>query len=131
MLHLAAKLAKDIPKFGNARLGCVLAVRNRIISFGTNNNPKTHPLAKLFSKNRHAVYPHAELSAIINAQRRNFTDWEKATLYVARVVVVNNRFELALARPCDGCWGAIESYGISNVEWTIDNNKKGVFRIDY
>lgn len=121
---MTKQLAISTPKFGNACLGAVLTVRNTIISVGTNNNTKSHPLAKKFGKNRFSIFPHAELVAIINAQKQGFQDWEKATLYVARVVDKNG-FKLALARPCEGCWRAIEHYQIGEVFWSIDGDRIG------
>lgn len=128
MLKLTQKLAEDTPKFANARLGAILAVRGKVIAFGTNNSPKTHPLARLFGKNPYATHPHAELNAIMNAERRGFEDWHKATLYIARVVILNAEYQLALARPCEGCWRAIDHYGIGNVVWTIDDLNYGVYK---
>lgn len=130
MLTLAQQLAEDTPKFANARLGAILTVRQHVVALGTNYNPKSHPIAKIFGKNNDAIYPHAELSCILNAVRRDFDDWHKATLWVARVVMINGVFQTALARPCDGCWRAIEHYGIGKVVWTISPDKTGHFNME-
>ena len=81
----------------------------------------------MFGRNRYSIYPHAEINAILNAKRRGFEDWHNATLWIARVIIKNGQFQYALARPCEGCWRAIEHYGIKTVIWSIGESSNGVY----
>lgn len=120
----AIEKCRSVEKFGNARVYSVLVHRNTIISEGSNHNPKTHPAAKLFGKNRHALYPHAELYTILMAERDGFTKFDRSTLYVARITF-NHRGQYfpAIAQPCNGCTEAILNYNIPKVVWTASKNK--------
>lgn len=126
----ALKIAEDVEKFGNSRHAALLVYKNSVVSYGTNYNPKTHPLAKIFGKNKHAIFPHAELSVIISAKKRGFNDWERSTLYIARVIQDKKVFIPALSAPCEGCWKAIEHYNIKRLCWTVNSEKIVVAHIN-
>ena len=123
-LNIGRRLAIDTIPFGNAKVSAILVYKDAV-SYGDNFNPKSHPLAKKYGKNPLAIFPHAELKCIINAERRGFTDWNKSTLYVVRVY---KNGEFALAKPCDGCFRAIVDYDIGKVVFSISEGKYGIIR---
>jgi deoxycytidylate deaminase len=109
-LLTAIKAAQANPIEGLSKMAAVIYDRNRLISIGLNSH-KTHPLAKQFQKNVHALKIHAEIAAIVNARQ----SVEGMSMFIARV----NRSGLPmLAKPCNGCFRAITAFGIKNVHWT-------------
>lgn len=97
----------------NHHLCAMIVKKNQIISIGINKN-KTHPLQAKFGKNKHAIFLHAEINAIINSLRHIPVDeLKKCTLYVGRVLKSK---KTGLARPCIGCQQAIfEEFQIKKV----------------
>lgn len=91
--------------------------RGRVISIGFNST-KTNPLAKRY--NPLSGYLHAEMAAILKARREGFTDWGRATLYVARAkrTGYNGPWSTGLACPCRGCARLISDFNIGTVEHT-------------
>jgi len=128
-LKLAMDTACNTPKFAHARICAVLTYRGKVVAIATNNNPRSHPQAARWGRTAHSIYPHAELKAILRAEADGFYKWEKATLWIARAAdPMNNKHMVpALARPCEGCWRAIEAYQIGNVVWTIDSKAVGEY----
>lgn len=118
-LNYAYILARDVSPFAGARVAAILVYKNKIISIGVNSS-KSHPITRLFGKNRRAIYPHAEVNCLHNADRRGFNQWHKAQLYVARAKKVKGIDVFGLSKPCPGCCKAIEHYGIGRVFWTAD-----------
>jgi tRNA(Arg) A34 adenosine deaminase TadA len=117
-IETALKLAEDVEPFGNAKVAAVLTYKNRAIAYGFNSN-KSHPLTIRYAKNCHAIYLHAELTAIKNALKR-MDDLSKTTLYVARVRKINGMFVPGIAKPCGSCAEYIIEYGIKRIVWTTD-----------
>ena len=86
--------------------------KGRLLSVGRNSYVKTHPLQAKFSKEAkkpHAVYLHAELSALLKARQQ-----------VHKLVVLryDKQGNPALAAPCAACQLAIKSFGVKYVEHT-------------
>lgn len=82
-LNVLSKVAVDIPTpvRSNARMASCVVFQNDIVSFGV-NEMKSHPFQAKYSKNKSAVYLHAETSAIKNALKYiSLEELEKATLY--------------------------------------------------
>ena len=114
MLNTAIKAARGNPvERPLPRLACVLTDgHSTVIGF---NSRKTHPLQARFSSNPQAIHLHAEIDAIQRAVRLIGPDLSRFDMYVARVY---RDGEKALAKPCEGCMGAISAFGIRNVFWT-------------
>lgn len=106
---------------GKHRLVSIIVTRqNKMASLGKNSFDKTHPLQAKYAKktkNRHRIYLHAEISAIIAAKNADITG---GTIYVVRV---NRKGDLALAKPCVVCNEAIRQAGIRRVVYSTN---KGV-----
>ena len=84
--------------------------RGRIISLETNSK-KTHPIQKRWGKNRHSIYLHAEVNAIIKAMKTT-VNFNECDLYVIRLDKMGN---LAKSKPCRGCQDAIKHYNFKEV----------------
>lgn len=114
-MRLAVNVAENNPGTNNFKLGAVIAKRNRVKSMGINRH-RTHKLQLKFAKEKKCTCLHAEIDAIRNYIAKYGRDsLSKCTLYVARV---KKNGELGLAKPCEGCQRAIESYNIGKVVWT-------------
>lgn len=118
-IQLAYTIALDVKPFANARVAALLVCKNRVIAVGTNWS-KTHPVAQRFQKNKKALYPHAEVVCLHNAQKRGFSDWSRATLYIARAKKINGVHVPGLSKPCFGCLQAVDFYGVGKISWTKD-----------
>ena len=114
-------LAQDVDPVRNARLSACITFRGEVVGYGFNQF-KSHPLQARFAVNENSIYLHAEIDAIKNALRRcNAADLRSATLYVARAKKNRKKqWVYGLAKPCDGCLCAIQSYGIRQVYYTLD-----------
>jgi len=118
-LHMCYTIAKDTPRVGRARVAACITYKGRLVSIGVNSS-KSHPLAKYYGHNEHAIYSHAELNAIKNALRVVSLDTlHYCVLYVSRARLINKQWEHGLAKPCVGCQRAIAEFGIKHVEWTV------------
>ena len=121
VLDILTKVAADITEpVRNYRLAAAVVLKNSIISFGTNSY-KTDPFQARWSKNLHAIHLHAEINSIKNAMRKiDLELLRKSSLYVARVVIDNDRngFVRAMSMPCPGCQRCIAEFGIKNVVYT-------------
>lgn len=114
-METAISIARDTVPFANAKIGAVLLHHNTVVAVANNNNPKTHPLARRYGKNRNALYPHAEIAVLRNAQKRGFKNWRSATLLIARVLRDGT---VAMSKPCEGCSIAIRNFNIGKVYYT-------------
>lgn len=105
------------------KLAAALVYKNDIISIGV-NQLKSHPFQKKFSKSEHAIFMHAEISAIVKALKNYSVDIiSKSTLYVARVKYMdghNSIFVDGMAKPCEGCLKAIANLGIKQVCYSTE-----------
>jgi deoxycytidylate deaminase len=125
-INMLSKLAADIenPVAGNARLAACVVYRNDIIAFGINEK-KSHPFQARYGKNSNCVYLHAETSAIKNSLKYITQDeLIKSTLYICRVKFHDadkKKMVFGLSRPCPGCFRCINTFGIKNVVYTLDN----------
>lgn len=118
---MLAKMAVDVSSFANVQMAAAIVLKNEIISFGVNEH-KSHPFQKRFAPNEHAIFKHAENSAIINALKRiSENDLKKCTIYIARV---KKDHSWGLACPCTGCQEAIHRYKIKKVFYTTDETNK-------
>ena len=126
-VNLLSKMAADIsnPVSGNARLAACIVYKNDIVSFGV-NEMKSHPFQAKYGKNSNSVYLHAETSAIKNALKYiTQPELEKSTLYICRVKYMDpskNKMIFGLSKPCPGCFRCINTFGIRQVIYTLDND---------
>jgi deoxycytidylate deaminase len=95
------------------KIGCVLFIKNNIISKGKNYPQKSvkHLLMKKYSPYPYSV--HAEIDAIINAK----TDLKKVNLLVVRI---SKSGKLLLAKPCKYCQAYIDYVGIRKIYYSIN-----------
>jgi deoxycytidylate deaminase len=78
-----------------------------------------------FGKNQDSLFLHAEVDAIKNALRLISVDQlSKSELYVVRVKRVEGKkgWFKGLAKPCEGCQRAIETFNLKAVHYTTDEN---------
>ena len=88
--------------------------RGRKLTEGTNSYTKSHPLQAKFAVQvglGDKVFLHAEISALSKLKKHHKPH---------RIVVerYKENGDPGLARPCRVCQAAIESHGITLVEWT-------------
>ena len=121
IIQTLGKVATDVLPVGRARIAAAIVIKNEIISIGT-NQMKSHPLQAKFSRHYQAIHIHAEIDAIAKALKRiDAKRLTQAELYVARVKIDNRGKAMwGIAKPCAGCDGAIESFGLKKVIWTDD-----------
>lgn len=116
---LLCTIAEDVIPVGHAKIAAAVVYKKEIISIGVCSY-QTHPLQKHYGRNSESIYLHAEIDALIKAKRHN-VPLNKCDLYVARVKrpgPFSDVYVTGLARPCEGCWKAIEEHGIRKVIYT-------------
>lgn len=123
VFNVLSYLARDVKDFGSSRLAAAVTYKNDIVGFGINRR-KSHPFQAKYSKNPHAIWLHAEISAIHNSLKNlEVSDLKKCSLYVCRVKYTSEwKKQLIFANscPCEGCMRAICDFGIKNVYHTVD-----------
>ena len=98
------------------RVGALLLYKNRIITYGVNQDTKSHPLQARLAEAvglKEKIYLHAEISALVKCKT------EVDTIVVARLGGHNGN-ELRNARPCKICSLALEQAGIQHIYYTRD-----------
>jgi deoxycytidylate deaminase len=130
-LHDVYTIARDTIPVAEYRLASGIYFRNTLIAIGVAKE-KSHPLAARFGKNPDAIYPHAEIDAIINALKViDETELQNCVIYVARArkdstistVIPGVRPDIwGYAKPCIGCSKAIfERFKMKEVIYTTDS----------
>ena len=109
-LELALNLAKSsaVPRYKH---GSVIVKGGRVVSTGINkirNHPDVLIDGNNFSKND--AHVHAEVDAI-----KKVSSLKGAKIYVARITKGGSA---ALSRPCEECYDAIVSSGITKIVYT-------------
>ncbi len=126
-LQLAIKSALDNPIKARghqsiSRFSAVLTDGYR--TFIGLNSYKTCPFQARFAADEHKIHIHAEIAAIKKAFSAvysssnlygDFKPLRNYKMYVARLLADGTP---ALAKPCMGCMGAIETFGIKHLEYT-------------
>lgn len=125
-LKQAHDIARKVKAVAGSRHGAILASRRTLISVGWNHY-KTSPFYAKYGWNDMALCAHAETHAIYQANKQGFSDWTKATLYVARYVK-HRKDGLGNSCPCRGCMDAIIDFGIKKVVYT-DPDVDGGFNV--
>ena len=88
--------------------------RGRVLTTGENSYDKTHPLQAKFAVRvglYDKIYLHSEIAALSKLKKHH----KPYRIVVERY---KDNGDPALARPCIVCQAAIESHGITLVEWT-------------
>lgn len=120
IIKLLGRIAEDVSPIKTARIAAAIVYKGEIISIGTNSY-KSDPLQAKYSKNEHAIYLHAEVSAIKKALKRiNKDDLSKCSMYIVRRKLHDGMMCDGLAKPCVGCQRAIDTYNIQKVFYTLD-----------
>jgi deoxycytidylate deaminase len=121
-LRKAEEMA-NISDYHNQHVGCVVTLKNRIISAGCNSN-KTHPVQRKYNRlrfdNSEGYSPdslHAEIHALVQVAHMNI-DWSKVTVFIYRKMKSR---KCGLARPCPSCMAYIKALGIKNIVYTTND----------
>ena len=88
--------------------------RGRVLTTGENSYSKTHPLQAKFAVQvglDDKIYLHSEIAALSKLKKHH----KPYRIVVERY---KDNGDPALAKPCLICQAAIESHGITLVEWT-------------
>jgi len=100
------------------KLAAGVVYRNRLVAVGKNSY-KSHPMMTRFGKNPEAIYLHAEVDAIKNALRvLSLQELEKSDILVVRVKKDGHDYKTCLAKPCDGCMRAIQTFNLRQIFYT-------------
>lgn len=125
-INILSKIASDLSPVKSARIAACVVLQNDIVSFGA-NEMKSHPFQARYGKNRDAVFLHAETSAIKNALKYiSIKDISRCTLYICRVKYSDaskTNLVFGTAKPCPGCFRCINTFDISRVYYTLDNQQ--------
>ena len=108
---------------GNARVGCIVVYKGCILAKGWNTD-KTHPKQAQFNVHRfrsggNKYLPdkaHAEISALTKIRFLDI-DFSRVHIYVYRELRDGT---IAMARPCEACFHALQEYGIKHVHYSTD-----------
>lgn len=130
-MRLVTREALNTDYVAGARVAALVVLGDEVISTGYNLK-KTNPFAARFSKNQEAIFLHAETHAIRKALNLiSQSRLRKSTLYVARVrkLQIDGRSKVksdvfGSARPCQGCMGAIEDFGIKKVFFSLNGTEQ-------
>lgn len=112
IVPLLIKKAESTKAIRSSRHAAAIVYKGIVLSYGV-NSLKTHPIMKLYGRNKDAIYLHAEIDAIVKVINRYGTDiLSKSTLHVIRI---GRCGQLASSKPCKGCQKAIEAFKIKQV----------------
>jgi len=118
-----AKHQATLSDYIKCHTGCVITYKNKILSQGFNCN-KTHPLQKKFNKYRFSedgVHKlHAESNALISIIDIEDIDWKKVKVYTYRIMYVDGKEVMGLAKPCKSCLELIKTLDIHNIYYTTN-----------
>lgn len=100
---------------GNSRHAAAVVYKGKIISVGKCTY-KTHTRMLEFQTNEHKIHLHAEVDAIVRAEKLYGKDFLKdCDLYVIRMGRNN---KISNSKPCVGCQKAILAYNLKHVYWS-------------
>lgn len=126
IVEMLTRLAIENPGVqGRFKLAAGIVYRKHLIATGINSY-KSHPLMYEWGRNADSIFLHAEIDAIKNALRLITQEQlSKCDMYIVRVKqksIKDKSWIHGLAKPCDGCRRAIESFGLKNIYFTTDDN---------
>lgn len=120
-LGIAGDLALLSDREKKSRTGCIILQKNRVFSHGWNTF-KTHPFQSRW--NTHTNKLHAEMVAILHAQRCQDFEPDRATIVITRM----SRSGPACSYPCIYCFACLSHIGIRTILCYDYNNEP--IRID-
>lgn len=111
MLNRCIKLASKLENKKQRIFSIITDNHNRILATGTNSYSKSNPLqayyCELATKERHKIYLHSELAALVKLKGR-----KADKIFIARV---NRKNEAVPSQPCPICRMAIRDAGIKEI----------------
>lgn len=105
-----------------AKLGCVLVDKHRIISSGRNSSTRCSPLQKQMDTARfgfpdqHKGPVHAETDCLLPLIRQGI-DISGSDIYLSRR---HRDGSLALSRPCPGCMSLLRAVGVKRAYFSVE-----------
>lgn len=123
LFKIAREISLQATYCGSARIGCIAVYRGTILAKGFNSD-KTHTIqAKFnvyrFKNNGNRYLPeklHAE-TKVLQAIKYLDIDFSRVHLYIYREWKDGT---IAMSRPCDACFAAIQKLGIKHIHYTTD-----------
>lgn len=118
----AADAVASLSDHRQAKLGCVLVDKHRIISSGHNSSTRCSPLqkqidtARFGSPEQHKGFVHAETACLLPLIRQGY-DMTRSDLYIVRR---HKNGSLALSRPCPGCMSLLRANGVRRVFFSVE-----------
>lgn len=107
-----------------AKLGCVLVDKHRIVSSGHNSSTRCSLLQKQMDTSRfgpsdkHRGPVHAEIACLLPLIRQGY-DMSRSDLYIVRR---HKDGSLALSRPCPGCMSLLRANGVRRVFFSVEGD---------
>ena len=117
-----ADAVASLSDHNQAKLGCVLVDKHRIISSGHNSSTRCSPLQKKMdvfrfgSPDQHKGPVHAETACLLPLIRQGY-DMSRSDLYIVRR---HKDGSLALSRPCPGCMSLLRANGVRRVFFSVE-----------
>jgi len=114
--------AKLQPPIFRIRVAAGLQVkRNFIIA---TNSTRSHPFAKKYQKNQHAIHLHAETHCLVKTFQAGYDikDLRDSTMYIARAILdpYTHEYRYGMCRPCVGCERALIDFEVGHVFFTTE-----------
>lgn len=114
----------EMSSFRRARVGCVVALRGRILSAGFNGR-KTHPRQLRYNRYRSfqdldgdvPAQLHAEVAALVQIENEDI-DWRKVEVFVYRL---RRDQPYGMAAPCPACRQYMKDLGVRRVWYTTQD----------
>ena len=118
----ATDAVASLSNHNQAKLGCVLVDKHRIVSSGHNSSTRCSPLQKQMDTARfgfpdkHRGPVHAETACLLPLIRQGY-DMSRSDLYIVRR---HKNGSLALSRPCPGCMSLLRANGVRRVFFSVE-----------
>ena len=123
LFRIAREVSLEASYCGSARIGCIAVYRGTILAKGCNSD-KTHTIQAKFNvyrfKNSGNRYLPEKLHAetkVLQAIKYLDIDFSRVHLYIYREWKDGT---IAMSRPCDACFAAIQELGIKHIHYTTD-----------
>ena len=118
----AADAVASLSDHNQAKLGCVLVDKHRIVSSGHNSSTRCSLLQKQMDTSRFGLSDkhkgpfHAETACLLPLIRQGY-DMSRSDLYIIRR---HRNGSLALSRPCPGCMSLLRANGVRRVFFSVE-----------
>ena len=117
-----ADAVASLSDHNQAKLGCVLVDKHRIVSSGHNSSTRCSLLQKQMDTSRfglsdkHKGPVHAETACLLPLIRQGY-DMSRSDLYIVRR---HRNGSLAISRPCPGCMSLLRASGVRRVFFSVE-----------